>query len=486
MKALSSQAQVVPTPYSRTRTRQVLSSKVFYTLVVSGSITLMAAAVAYLVVGGKWHIAAALIAMPAALIVLHRYPHLGVVAWMILAPFLMQTVTDTARQIYWIIHRGLPPLTIGIVLVSSALGIRQREMPRLRLPEFAMAGYLLVSVLSIILQNNDPMQTLIRFYDAVFVPMCLYGIVRITMPGKGLVKWLIPLMVMITVTQAGIGILSWIRPGLLPSEWLGYAGQRATGSVNNPGVFTTTLVFGGFISLHTAMNMRPGLKRSALIGVFLLMIYGVFISYSRASWLMGGVMLLGVLVVYPRVMIRLMAILVPLAVFAGVFILDDQIAWARQRMESEEAENSALSRLPVLVAAYRMFQDKPVFGWGYDNFDRFDRRYQGRFGDIANPVEKDLTSHNVYMTLLAEQGVIGAFLYILPIFVLLWHTVKKYRFLPKQGWLNRRLLWLLWLVVLAYVIVNNFSPMGVVWGLGLYWLNLGLIASIVFSRKVEI
>jgi O-antigen ligase len=185
-------------------------------------------------------------------------------------------------------------------------------------------------------------------------------------------------------------------------------------------------------------------------------------------------------------MIRLMMILVPLAAFAATFVLGDQIAWAKQRLESEEAENSALSRLPVIVAAYRMFRDKPIFGWGYDNFDRFDRRYQGRFGEIANPVEKDLTSHNVYMTLLAEQGVIGAFLYVLPIFVLLWHTVKKYRFLPRQGWLSRRLLWLLWLVVLAYVIVNNFSPMVVVWGLGLYWLNLGLIASIVFSRKVEI
>lgn len=483
---MSSQVQVVPSPYSRTRARQILSNKMFYILVVSGGIILLSAITAYLVVGGKWHIAAALIFMPAALLLLHRYPYLGVVVWMLLAPYLMQTDTDAERQIYWIIHRGLPPMTLGIAFVSYAMRIRKGELPRWRLPEFGMLGYLLVSVLSILLQNNDPMQTLIRFYDAVFVPMCLYAIVRITMPGKGLIRWLIPLAVFITVTQAGIGILSWIRPGILPSAWLGYAGERATGSVNNPGVFTTTLVFGGFISLHTAMNMRKGLKRSALIGVFLLMIYGVFISYSRASWLMGAVMLMGALVVCPRIMIRLMLILIPIAVIGGLFVFADQVQWAQQRLESEEAENSALSRLPVLVAAYRMFQAKPVFGWGYDNFDRFDRRYQGRFGEIANPVEKDLTSHNVYMTLLAEQGVIGTLLYLLPIVVLLWHTVKKYRFLPKQGWLSRRLLWLLWLVVLAYVIVNNFSPMVVVWGLGLYWLNLGLIASIVFSRKVEI
>jgi O-antigen ligase len=486
MKALSSQAQAVPTPYPRTRTRRVVSNKVFYPLVISGGITLLAAVAAYMVVGGNWHIAAAMIFIPAALLVLHRYPYMGVVVWMLLAPFLMQTVTTSSRQIYWIIHRGLPVLTLGIAIVSSALNIRKGELPRLRLPEFAMLGYLLVSILSILLQNNDPMQTLIRFYDAVIIPMCLYGIVRISMPGKGLVRWLIPLAVFITVTQAGIGILSWIRPGLLPSAWLGYAGERATGSVNNPGVFTTTLVFGSFISLHTAMNMRSGWKRGALIGVFLLMIYGVFISYSRASWLMGAVMLMGVLLVYPRFVIRVMVILVPLALIGGLFIFDDQVQWARQRLESEEAENSALSRLPVLVAAYRMFQDKPIFGWGYDNFDRFDRRYQARFGDIANPVEKDLTSHNVYMTLLAEQGVIGTSLFLLPIFVLGWHTVQKYRFLPRQGWLSRRLLWLLWLVVLAYVIVNNFSPMVVVWGLGLYWLNLGLIASIVFSRKVVI
>ncbi len=483
---MSSQVQILPTAYPRSRSRQLISSRAFYTLVISGAITGLAAMAAYLVVQGDWHLAVALIFLPAALIFLQRYPYLGIVAWLLLAPFLMQTFTTAERQIYWLIHRGLAPITLGIMVVSTALRIRAREMPRMRLPEYAMLGYLLISVLSILLQNPDPKQTLIRFYDAVVIPMCLYGIVRITMPSKAFVRWLIPLAILITVTQAGIGILSWVRPGLLPSAWLNYVGERATGSLNSPSVYTTTLVFGGLLTWHTSMNMRRGWKRSALTGVFLLMVYGIFISYSRASWLMGGIMLAGVLLIYPRSMSRLLFALVPLGLIVGAIFLQDQLAWARQRMQSEEADNSALSRLPVLVAAYRMFQEKPVFGWGYDNFDLYDRRYQGRFGDIVNPVEKDLTSHNVYMTLLAEQGAVGAGLYLAPIPILLWHSLRKFRLLPKQGWLSRRLLWLLWLVVLAFVIVNNFAPMVVVFGLGMYWLTLGLIAAIVFSRKVEI
>lgn len=486
MKSLSSQARFVPVAVPRTRSRQLISSRAFYALVITGAISVLAMLAAYLVVQGDWHLAAALIFLPVAVIVLQRYPYMGIVAWLLLAPFLMQTFTSAERQIYWLIHRGLAPITLGIVVVSSALRIRARELPRLRLPEYAMLGYLLVSILSILIQNPTPAQTLIRFYDAVVIPMCLYGIVRISMPSKAFIRWLIPLAFLLTVTQAAIGILSWVRPGLLPSAWLNYVGLRATGSLNSPSVYTTTLVFGGLLTWHTAMSMRRGWKRSAMTGAFLLMVYGIFISYSRASWLMGGVMLLGMLLIYPRSITRLLLVLIPLGLIAGAFFLQDQLAWARQRMLSEEADNSALSRLPVLVAAYRMFQEKPVFGWGYDNFDLYDRRYQGRFGDMVNPVEKDLTSHNVYMTLLAEQGAVGTALYLTPIPLLLWQSLRKFRLLPKQGWLSRRLLWLLWLVVLAFVIVNNFAPMVVVFGLGMYWLNLGLIAAIVYSRKVEI
>ena len=43
----------------------------------------------------------------------------------------------------------------------------------------------------------------------------------------------------------------------------------------------------------------------------------------------------------------------------------------------------------------------------------------------------------------------------------------------------------LWLVIAAFVIVNNFSVMKVTFGLGLWWLTLGLIGSTVHRYRAS-
>jgi hypothetical protein len=53
--------------------------------------------------------------------------------------------------------------------------------------------------------------------------------------------------------------------------------------------------------------------------------------------------------------------------------------------------------------------------------------------------------------------------------------------MPTQGFLNRNLVFIFWLVILFHFIVNNFSNMRVVFGLGMWWITLGLIANIVHA-----
>jgi hypothetical protein len=50
--------------------------------------------------------------------------------------------------------------------------------------------------------------------------------------------------------------------------------------------------------------------------------------------------------------------------------------------------------------------------------------------------------------------------------------------LASEGFANRKLLALLWLALLAHLVVNNFSNMRVEFGLGLWWLTLGLVGSL--------
>jgi O-antigen ligase len=150
----------------------------------------------------------------------------------------------------------------------------------------------------------------------------------------------------------------------------------------------------------------------------------------------------------------------------------------QERLYSTEAERSAVSRLAVYYASYQMFQDKPLFGWGYNNFNLYDRQYQWRFpGYPANA--KDQSSHNLYLTILAEQGISGLLLFVFPLFWWLSLSIKRYRRVPKRGFWSQKFLIMLWLVLLSHIVVNNFSNMQVVMGLGMWWLVLGLVANLI-------
>lgn len=465
----------------RARSRSSLLS-----LVVLAGGTAVGLIIAFLVVQGEWQIALGLIAIVPGLIIIHKYPFQAVLVWLFLVPFLLHTESASLRMVYWLVHRGLPPLTLGVMVISNALRVRPRSFPRPGVPEVAMTGYLIVSILSIILLNSDPLATFYLYYDRVIVPMCLYAIIRLTVPGEKEWQWLLPIALFISVSQSAIGLLAWVAPGVLPSSWLENQGERTIGSLVNTAIYTSTLTFSGLLLLHAAFETRQKWLRNVFILTFLLSLYSIFISFSRASWLGAILVIVGLLYLYPRFMVKLGLLTVPLIglVLSGA-LLSSQLDWAEQRLYSDEAEVSALSRLPIFYAAVAMFREKPFFGWGYNNFDVYDRAFYGRVLDLPHD-NKDHASHNFYLTIIAEQGGTGLLLYLTPVFWLLWLSIKRLPDLPPNGFRSRKLLIILWLVIATHIIVSNFVNIIVVYGLGVWWITLALIASLVNGRSLPV
>jgi O-antigen ligase len=126
-----------------------------------------------------------------------------------------------------------------------------------------------------------------------------------------------------------------------------------------------------------------------------------------------------------------------------------------------------------------MIAAKPLFGWGFGNYDRYDRRFQTRVGNI--PVGDDITSHNTYLSIMAEMGLIGFLFYIFPLVWWFLRSVKVWRRLPRDGFWNRSLLVMLWLLLLHMAIVTmvmdmvRFHPFGTT----IWWAVLALIGNMV-------
>lgn len=459
---------------------------------VAGPLLAAAAGVvaAYLVGSGYWYLAlGAVLAVP-GWILLHRHPMAVITVWLVLVPFVVVTASGSTRKVFWLLHRVLPLVALLVIVLAAVVGIRRMKLPRLGLPELMMAGYVIATFVSIAYTAPSPVATAYVLYDTVVIPMCLYMIVRLVEPGERSLKYLIPAILFLLVSQALIGIVSWTAPGLLPAEWGGKIGQRTAGSLRSEQVFGVTMLFGTLYLLHAGATLCRGVvTRTATIALVAFGGIMTFLTFSRAIWIAGGLALGGAMLYYRRFLkqMLLVAVAILFAVFASG-LLTQQLDFAQQRLDSEASEESALSRLPIVLASVRMFEAKPVTGWGYENFDRFDREFQGRVGDLVY-AEKDHASHNLYLTLLAEQGLVGAILFLGPALVWLVRTVRYYRYLPRSGLVSRGFVVAMWLVLLAHFVSNNFSRMQVPFGLGMWWLTLGLIASVVAryspKRKAE-
>lgn len=433
---------------------------------------------------GLWFVVAGGLVAPIGMAIAHRRPELVFVLWILLDP-LVNLVDGGGpyRRVYWLVHRAMPVVVLAVILAQRVTGTRR--LPKLGWPELLMVGYVIASMISITYTSPTALASTYHLYDRVVIPMTMYLLIRFMVPTGRQLATLLPALAFLLVSQTVFGALSWVAPGLLPNAWLDRAGTRTTGSLGHPNVYGTTVLAAGLLLFHIVMS-RSGARRRTWIAPMALFVSAAMaiLTLSRASWLAALVALIGVALMYRKAAIRLVVIS---TLMIGLFAMSpyfgplaDQI---RARAYSEQSEESALSRLPVVIASIRMFQDRPIAGFGYENFDYFDLQYVSSVGELFLP-DRDHASHNLYLTILAEQGLIGFLTYIGPALIWLARSRHAWHVLPTTGFESRRLLVVLWSILAGHVIVNNLSNMKIAFGLSVWWMTLALIG-VAVTRAVR-
>lgn len=437
----------------------------------------MAGMVVVLVSMGLWYVAVVLLAAAPGLYLLHRYPFSAVIVWVALAPLLMSGGGGVERRLYWLVHRALPLGAIVVLLVARWLGVRKERFPKLGWPEAMIGGYLLFTAISIAYRSGDTVATYIYMYDHVVVPVILYLLVRLLAPGEKDFHRLVPALIFFLLSQSAIGLMEWAAPERLPAVWTNRE-NRASGTLRHPNVFAVTLLFAGLYLAHYGRQVRvsPMVKRltGGLLGLALGM---AVVTMSRASWLAAFLVVAGLFFVYRSLTRRLVMLLgaAALALVLAGGALAPLMDAVGQRFYSDASAESALSRLPVVLASLRMIEARPLIGWGYENFDLYDHGFVSSIEGLYVP-DKDHASHNFFLTLGAESGFIGLLLYLGPLLWWLGKSRSGWRRLPRSGFRSRKLVAVLWLAMAAQVLVYNFSNNRVAFGLGVWWLTVGLLA----------
>ncbi len=414
-----------------------------------------------------------------AMILFNRYPLAALMVWLLLMPFLQSGWVSAS--IFWIVHRSLPVLALGINILSRLLRLKKYPSVPWGPAEWSMIFFLALGTVSVLLTQPNPRLYLFSLYDSVFVSFVLYWVIRLLNSRIQDLKRLMPVFMVICIAEIVMGFWAWLAPHSLP--WL-FAfprmdPDRMSGTFSNPNPYAYVLLFCIMFLFYYAMNSKEKLIKVLALSLFGVGLVCIFLTFTRACWLAALPVLLGLLFMYPRPILLLILGITAVIPFLAGDVVMEQFAFAGERLNSQD---TAEDRVILAYAGQQMFYAKPFFGWGYASYDQHDWKFMERVGDIA-PTEWDIKkgrSHNTYITILAEIGAVGFFFYFFPVIWWLILTLKVWPHIPKEGFWSRRWLVMMWLSILSFIIIAQVVDMRYFWfSLGLWRLTLGFIGNMV-------
>jgi O-antigen ligase len=229
------------------------------------------------------------------------------------------------------------------------------------------------------------------------------------------------------------------------------------------------VIMGFFLEKQTQSKNIRIFTFIALVILFI----AIFFSISRAAWasLVGAFIVL----VMIKFRIRLAWVLTAtIAVLVLFFTFQDQILMKLERNKQDSSKDfvkhvqsmsnittdaSNLERINRWKSALRLFEDRPIFGWGPGTYQFVYAPYQ-KVEDktvISTNVGNKGTAHSEYLLILSEQGALGL-LSLLAIFILVASTAIR-TYYKTNDEKAKRLVLLLFLgliTYLAHAFLNNF------------------------------
>jgi len=186
-------------------------------------------------------------------------------------------------------------------------------------------------------------------------------------------------------------------------------------SKNNFGFYSCYLVF-FLIYLHSAVKNH--LSKMIILALFVLQAAMLVLSYTRSAWA-AFLLAFPILIFYSRKRARLVVPLLALMVIGASLYSVIYYGAYKEITEKKQVGFSSLHFRTAYAwpASIKAFEQKPVMGWGLGN-DLY---------ALTTAAKLKNTSHNDYLLVLVETGIIGLTLYLLLLGCLLQRTLQSIR-----------------------------------------------------------
>jgi len=286
---------------------------------------------------------------------------------------------------------------------------------------------------------------------------------------------------------------------------LGLFDQKASNPAVDP-FFNDHTLYGAILAMFVPIAagyvirspFKLWLKTGAFV-VLILLLTGLLFSYSRAAWVsvVGGVAaLLVILFKIPgrTVLLGIALVAVAFLVFGKTVLMkmegndqdsSDNLGQHVQSISNISTDASNLERLNRWSCAIRMFEERPVFGFGPGT-------YMFQYAPFQKSSEKTIistnaadggNSHSEYLGPLSEEGLLGGVLMLMLVITSVIVGVRAYH---KQTDIELKMIALTVLIGLItyflHVILNNFldtdKASAAVWGF------LGILVALDSKKEI--
>jgi len=156
---------------------------------------------------------------------------------------------------------------------------------------------------------------------------------------------------------------------------------------------------------------------------------GVFFSYTRSAWIGAALGLCTVLLLtlHGRTRNIVLGGMVVAGLLVGATQMDKIVGFQREQSAVDTADSANL-RVSFAYVSWLMFQDRPLFGFGFGRFPVDKLPYlDDRSTDLNLEALRPYVHHNTFLSILVDTGLVGLtlFLAMLAYWMLnAWHTVR--------------------------------------------------------------
>jgi O-Antigen ligase len=405
------------------------------TLVLIGAVGLVAA---HSIAGMSGHVPKPLLAVlvlaGASILLALETEHLFL-GWLFLAPLFQESASN--NRLGHLIALGVytaPPLLFGVKALAT-----RGPRPRRRWFDFLPAiyvGFLLVSLVTTASSEltSGTVGTLRTFYQNVAIGVIVYYVVAFWRGRPLPTVRITGLVLAAAAIQAAMASIEWQTGWNLwhNTNWVLPGDVRAIATLGNPAVTGAFIGVGMVVALAVLAWHGPLTLRRLAIVMLVVGVPGLYATKTRGPILATVVVSALCLLLSSRS--RLLGIGLSTLVALTLFALWPQIKASQVYQNRFSEQQNVQARLLLQTVSIRLAEKRPIFGWGYNSFDRV--KFTVPVASNSIPLEQALqsTSHSTLLTILVEFGLVGLALFALPWVSILWRAFRRARAPSERQW----------------------------------------------------